>query len=222
MTRTVLAVMICAGCEFGGGPGVAGRITDGSTKPVDAAKKPDGPGSGSGSNMSMCAQPMASGVVATWAFAGQPGNQASTAAASAAPGTTAGAIARSSDLAADVGLDSMNSTTWPMTSTLDTTKGYYTLSITPPANCTLDLTAASIQGRQSGSGPASVAIGTSADGFAQTVALTVSPTDATSTPALAVTGAAAAVELRIFGYGASGTAGTFRLDGTLTVTGSIQ
>jgi hypothetical protein len=226
MSRSMILAVMCAGCEWGGGPGLTGRqLPDAAPKP-DAARAPSADAAvdaqGSGSNTGPCMQPMASGLLATWAFAGQPGNQASTAAASSAPGATAGAVGRSADVVAATGADSMNANGWPMVATLDTTKGYYTLAITPPTGCTVSLTQASITARESGTGPSTLVAATSDDNFTQTTALTASSADATSTPTLSVTDAAASVEVRVFGYGASSADGTFRLDGTLTLTGSFQ
>ena len=177
----------------------------------------DGMGSGSG----MCSQPMASGVVATWAFAGATGDQTSTAASSAAPGSVASPVGRSSDLTPFATADSISSKGWPASATIDTTRGYYTFTITPPTGCTTSLSAASVQGRISASGPSTVVIGTSDDGFAQTSTLAVTTSDTTDTPTLSVAAATAPVEVRIFGYSSS-PAGTYRLDGTLTLTGSFQ
>ncbi len=229
MWNRIAVVALCSGCEFGGGTGRTGvALADASTVFPDAKSSTDAPhhgdapdAGGSGSGSSSCAD-ATSGVLATWAFAGATGDQASQPAASTAAGATAGAIVRSSDLVAESGADSINSSAWPIAATLDTAQGYYTVSLTPPTGCTVSLTSASITGRASGSGPASASVGTSADAFAQVTAITVSATDATSTPALAVNADAAAVEVRIFGYAATSSSGTFRLDGTLTLSGSLQ
>jgi hypothetical protein len=227
MWNRIAVVVLCGGCEFGGGAGRVGEaLGDASTVFPDAKSSTDAPhhadalldatiGSGS------CAD-ATTGVLATWAFAGATGNQASQPAASMATGVTAGELTRSSDLVAESGADSINSSAWPTAATLDVTQGYYTASLTPPAGCTLSLTSASITGRASGSGPANAVVGTSADTFAATTAITVSATDTTSTPALAVSDAAAVIEVRIFGYAATSSSGTFRLDGTLTLSGSLQ
>ncbi len=228
MARSIFVVVMCAGCEWGGGAGVTGRaLPDASSSlPPDAphsiGKDAAIDAAGSGSGTSTCSQPMASGVLATWAFAGQAGNQATTAAASMAPGSTAGDIGRSSDLVAASGADSINASGWPTAATLDTTKGYFTFTITPPTDCSVSLTQASVQAKESGTGPSTVVAATSADAFAQTSALTVTTVDSTSTPTLSVNDATGSVEVRIFGYGAGSTSGTLRIVGTLTLTGSFQ
>jgi hypothetical protein len=233
MWNRIALVALCGGCEFGGGAGRSGvALADASTVFPDAKSSTDAPhhadaaldagsGSGSGSGSGPCAE-ATTGVLATWAFAGAAGDETSQPAASMASGVTAGAISRSSDLVVETGADSINSSSWPTAATLVTTTGYYTLSLTPPTGCTISLTSASITARASGSGPANAVIGTSADAFATTAAITVATTDTTTTPALAVTADAAAVEVRIFGYAATSSSGTFRLDGTLTLSGSLQ
>jgi len=184
-----------------------------SGQAVDAAfdAAPDAPPASSG-----CTQPY-SGVLATWSFAGAAGTQASTAVATTAPGVTGGAVTRAG-VTATAGTNSINSTGWSTQATRDVAK-YYTLTIAPPAGCTLSLSSASIDGRASGTGPAAASIATSVDAFTQTS--TVSTT-AASTPALAVAGAGSAVEVRIYGFSATSSSGTFRLAGSVSLSGTIQ
>ena len=163
-----------------------------------------------------CATP-ASGVIATWSFAAENGSQASTPVASASTGVVAGAIARSAGLTAVSGSSSINSSGWP-TGALDTSR-YYTLTITPPAGCTLDLTSVAIDAKASGTGPSAGAVATSADTFAQSAAIT---TTAPATATLGVTGQTHAIELRVYGFMASSAMGTFRLQNTLALSGSIR
>jgi hypothetical protein len=183
---------------------------DAAVQPSDA-KAADAPPSGS------CANPF-TGVLATYSFTGAAGNQASTAASATATGMTAGPISRSAGLTAVSGATSINSSGWPLTTTLDPAK-YYTLSITPPAGCTLSLTSAAIDAKASGTGPAAGSVATSADNF--TAAVTIS-TAAPSTPALSVSNATGAVEIRIYGYSATAAAGTLRIQNTLTISGSLN
>jgi hypothetical protein len=187
----------------------AAQHADAAVQPADA--KADAPPSGS------CASPF-TGVLATYSFTGATGNQASTAASATATGMTAGPISRSAGLTAVSGATSINSSNWPLSATLDPTK-YYALSVTPPAGCTLSLTSAAIDAKSSSTGPATASVATSADNFA--AAVTIS-TSAPSTPTLAVTNATGAIEIRVYGYSASATAGTLRLQNTLTVSGSLN
>lgn len=159
-----------------------------------------------------------SGVMVTYSFASAAGNQASTAASTTATGVTAAPITRAATLTAVSGAGSINSSNWATSATLDPTK-YYTFSITPPSGCALTLTSAAVDAKSSGTGPASAAIATSADNYATTAAVS---TSAASTPALTVSGATSAVEIRVYGYGATATGGTMRLQSTLTINGSLQ
>ena len=205
-----VGLLLVAGCASAGAPAggddVDAAVAD--TNRPDGA--PDGPASG-------CAA-RSSGVLATWTFSGEPGSQAATAPATTAQGVVATAIARSAALTATAGTNSMNASNWPSSSQRDATK-YYTFSITPPAGCAMDLTGSSIDARSSSTGPTKAAIGTSADAYAATQ--TVSTT-AASSPTLSVMSQSAMVELRVYGFSASGTAGTMRLQTSVTVSGAIH
>src|SRR5262245_15134014 len=204
-----VGLLLVAGCASAGAP--AGGDVD---APVADTNRADGPPDGP---VSGCAAP-STGVLATWTFSGEPGSQAATAPATTAQGVVATAIARSAALTATAGTNSMNASNWPSTSQRDATK-YYTFSITPPAGCAMDLTGSSIDARSSATGPTKAAIGTSADAYAATQAVS---TTAASSPTLAVTGQSAMVELRVYGFSASGTAGTMRLQTSVTVSGSVH
>ncbi len=164
-----------------------------------------------------CAQAF-TGVLATWDFTGQPGNQASTAVKTTAPGVVAGPVQRATGLTAVSGADAINSSNWALTAQPDPTK-YYAFTIAPPSGCTIAISALSIDAKASGTGPAMAVIATSIDSYVQTTAIS---TAAKSTPSLAPPPQVASIELRVFGYGATATAGTLRLQTTLSVTGSLQ
>jgi hypothetical protein len=164
-----------------------------------------------------CASPT-SGMLASWAFTGEPGSQAMTAATTMATGITAGAVSRGSGLTVASGVGSINSSNWATGSSLDSSK-YYTLAITPPSGCLLDLTSMSITTAASSTGPKMAVAATSIDSFGQTS--TVNP-NGTGTATLTVSGATAMVEVRVFGFGASSTSGTMRISGTLAVTGALH
>jgi hypothetical protein len=157
-----------------------------------------------------------SGVLAKFDFTGEPGSQASTVATSSAPGITAGSLSRSGTITAASGSNSMNGSGWP-TSALDGTR-YYTFTLTP-GSCVLDITSVSIDTKASTTGPIDGAIATSDDGFATTSAFTPGSSTKVS---LSVSGTSKAVEIRLYGYKASGSAGTMRIQNTMTVTGSLK
>jgi hypothetical protein len=159
-----------------------------------------------------------SGVLATYDFTGEPGNQSSTKPTSTATNVTAGSIARATSLTATTGVDSINASNWTTSTKIDTTR-YYTFTLTPQSSCTLDVTKLSITTKTSSTGPANGSIATSADSFATTTSFTP---NTTATPSLSVNGATGAVEIRIYGFGASGTGGTMRVDTTLTVSGALN
>jgi hypothetical protein len=198
------------------GCAVAGLATgDASSQQVDASRSDAGNVTGTDGNTSGCAF---SGVLATWNISSGTGSQTSTPASSTATGVVAGDISRSSGLTPATGAGSINSSTWPTSGSLDPSR-YYTMSVAPPSGCSLALTSASIDAKASGSGPASGAIATSADGFGQTSNVS---TSAASSPALSVTGETSSVEVRVYGYGATSTAGTLRIESTLTLSGRID
>ena len=134
-----------------------------------------------------------------------------------ATGITAGAVQRAAALTAVSGANSINSSSWPTAAQADATK-YYALTIAPPSGCMLSLTALAIDAKASGTGPAAAAVATSLDAFAQLVTIS---TSAASTPAVTATHGGP-IELRVYGYSASAAAGTLRLQGTLSVQGSLH
>jgi hypothetical protein len=157
------------------------------------------------------------GTLATYDFTGEPGNQASTAPSAVVSGLTAGSISRSSALVAVSGANSINSSGWS-TGALDSTR-YYTLTLTPPAGCVLDVASISLDTKTSGTGPASGDVATSADGFASDSAFTP---NAVTSVTLSVSGATSAIEIRIYGYAATSAQGTMRIQNTMSVSGSLQ
>jgi len=156
------------------------------------------------------------GTLVSYDFTGQPGNQTSTAATSKMGGITAGAITRST-VTATSGADSINASDWS-TSGVDMSR-YYTFTLTPSGGCALDVTSISIDTKASTTGPTSASIATSEDNFATTTSFT--PGSATKV-SLSVTGATKAVEVRVYGFSASGTTGTWRVENTLTATGALH
>src|SRR6267142_4684 len=159
-----------------------------------------------------------SGVLATWSFASQPGSQTSTPASNTALGVMAGSVHRSAALTAVSGASSINSSNWATTGMPDATK-YYTFTVTPPGGCGMDLTSLAIDAKSSSTGPAMGNVATSEDSYGQAAAVA---TSAASTPALAVSGATGMVEIRVSGFAATGTAGTMRVQNTLSISGSLH
>lgn len=211
MLRTWVAVVLAAGCATAGGEerseGDASIPADAAVAAVVDARADTAP-----------ANPCAfTGVLASYAFAGESGNQAQTGAASTATGVTAGAVKRAATLTATTGASSINASNWPTATQVDPTK-FFTFTIAPRAGCMMSLMSIAIDVKSSATGPASAALATSHDNFA--TFKTVS-TGTPSTPAMTVT-TTAPLEVRVYGYGASSTSGTMRVQGTLTLNGSMQ
>jgi hypothetical protein len=92
--------------------------------------------------------------------------------------------------------------------------------VTPAAGCSVTLTALALDVKASSTGPASGDVATSADAFATHTASFAG--SATPTVTLAGASGTGAIEVRVYGYGATGSSGTFRIENTLTVSGSIE
>ena len=174
----------------------------------------DSAGSGSGSGSGACSF---SGDLATWDLTGQTGSEVQVVAGTMGPGIVAGALTRSAAITASTGSGSINSTNWPSQATPDNTK-YYKLTIAPPAGCSLKITGLSLDLKASASGPAAASLATSGDAF---TTMTSASTAAPSIPALTVT-SASAIELRIYGFSATSTSGTLRVQSSLVIHGSLQ
>src|SRR5579862_4936147 len=154
----LLSVSLLVGCATAVAPDPGTTSDPGS---------PDAQSSGPSSACSF------SGALATWSFAGQPGTETSIAATSTAAGVTASDVTRAATLTATSGSGSLNSSGWSTSAQVATSK-YYTLSLTPPAGCTLDIASMAIDAKSSSTGPSHAALATSADGFAQTVSVSTS------------------------------------------------
>ena len=193
---------------------------DGGTSVVEDASAP-GQDSGtqnvdSGNTNTSCTP--FTGALATFDLTSAPGNQTSTPATNVASELTAGDLSRSSALTATAGTGSINASNWTTSTAADTTR-YYTFKLTPQSGCALDLTSLSVTTSASKTGPTLASVATSDDNFGAPTAVSVGATD---TPALAVSGATGAVEVRLYGYAASSTSGTLRIATTLTVSGSLK
>jgi hypothetical protein len=115
----------------------------------------------------------------------------------------------------------MNASDWPSGS-LDVAR-HFAFTVTPPAGCAFTAATLSVDLKASATGPTSAAVGTSADGFGALQSVPVSTAGGpVVVPVLGGGGkAGGVVEVRIFGFAASSSAGTLRLQGTLALTGSI-
>lgn len=191
-----------------------GGIDEGDASGVHDAAVTTHDSAGSGSGSGACSF---AGDLATWNLTGQTGSEVQVVAGTMGPGIVAGALTRSAAITASTGSGSINSTNWSSQATADNTK-YYKLTIAPPAGCSLKITGLSLDLKASGSGPAAASVATSVDAFA---AMISASTAAPSTPALTVT-SASAIELHIYGFSSTSTAGTLRVQSSLVIRGSLQ
>jgi hypothetical protein len=159
------------------------------------------------------------GVLATYDLSGLSGITATAPATSTGGGVTAGSLARSSALTAASASGGFNSSNWSTNTSADPTK-YDTFTVTPPAGCTLSLTSLALDTQASSSGPAHGDVATSADTFATHVGTFAGTSN--STAMLGAATKAGAMEIRIYGYGATASGGTLRLQQTMTLTGSLH
>ena len=208
---------LCGSADMACPDGYACVVTGGRSVCTSEAGSAGGDaGSGSGSGSGTCTMPF-SGVLATWTFVGQPGTQTATNAATTATGVTASAITRAPALAAAAGLDSISAGGWPQSGALDS-QSYFTASVTAPTGCHIVITQIDVDAKASNTGPAMAAVGTSADAFAATVPVS---TTTPSSPALTAT-ATGQLEVRFFGFAATATGGTLRIQNMLGFTGRVQ
>lgn len=193
--------------SYGGGGGGGGGSTDGGT----SSSKDSGTTSSGGCTAF-------TGVLAAFDFTGEPGDQTSTSPSTTATGIGAGNVTRSSSVTGTAGTDSMNSSGWATGGSADTSK-YYTFTITPDSKCTLDITGVSVDSKSSASGPTKGSVATSDDSFGTKTAFTPG---STSSVGVSVSGASGAIEVRVYGYSASSGGGTFRVQNTLSISGSLH
>ena len=158
------------------------------------------------------------GAIVTFDLSGQPGDEASAAATSSAAGVTGGSITRSTGLTPITGSSAINSSGWSEGSSADKSL-YYAFTLTPAAGCTVTLTSLSIDVKASATGPSHADVGTSADGYT-TLSTAFAGTSVDTVPLSAT--ATAPITVHVFGYGATSTQGTLRIENTMTVSGTIE
>ncbi|HEY1694885.1 MAG TPA: hypothetical protein VGG39_22095 [Polyangiaceae bacterium] len=207
--------------DEGTGAGEAGAADGGSTDDAgsasDGGAAETGPGSDGGS--STCPGHGTTGVLVTFDLSSQSGSEASAPATKVATSVTSGALTRASGLDAVSGSGSINASGWPTAGSADATK-YYTFTVTPASGCTVTLGSLALDVSASATGPKNGDVATSADAFAGHT--TSFAGTATPTVTLSGVGGTGAVEVRVYGYGAGGSAGTFRIENTVTVSGTIE
>jgi PEP-CTERM motif len=155
----------------------------------------------------------------TYTFTGSPGNQVSEAVDANPIGALFSDLTRGPGIVPAAGVDSMNSSGWTTGSSLDP-NDYYEWTITPLAGFALDLTEFDINFQRSETGPRSVDLRNSLDGFGAfrflvTVGDDTANHGAGVGPSVVgiwdVDDITAPVTFRIYGYDAEGASGELRL-----------
>lgn len=215
--------------DAGPGPGNdAGAANDATTAPDAAARLDAGGGADTNTapetgspdtNTSACAAHGYTGALVTFDLAALAGTEASAPPKSSASGVTGGALSRSSSLTVASGSGSLNSSGWATTASADPGK-YYSFTVTPAAGCSAVLTSLALDVKASGTGPVTADVATSVDSYAARRG--PFGADTTATVQLAGVSASGSIEIRVFGYGASAAGGTWRIQNTMTLSGSIN
>ena len=168
--------------------------------------------------------------LAKWSFTSptsQPGDQVST------PVTTidssvqsASGITRGSGVTATTTPNSMNSSGWATTSTLDVSD-YYQFTITPVAGTILNIDTLHFAERRSGTGISKFELRSSLDSYSSTVGSVVIVPDDTATRQQTITLGSAfdsissSVTFRLFGYASEASGGTWRLENNTVKSGVV-
>jgi hypothetical protein len=159
-----------------------------------------------------------SGTLVTFDLSSEPGNEATAPVTSTATGVTSSALGRAAAINPVNGNGSINGDNWGTGASADPTR-YYTFTVTPASGCTLDVTSLTYDVRASSTGPANGDVATSVDSFGTHSAAFAGTS--TGTASLGAT-SSGAIEIRVFGFGATSSAGTFRIENTLSLGGNLQ
>ena len=203
--------------DTGSGAGETGTPADTGTK-ADTGGAKDAVADTTPPSDSGCVGQGTSGVLVTFDLSTQTGSEASVTASTTAGGLGGATLSRAPALTATSGSGSMNSSGWPTTASANASD-YYTFTVTPATGCTVTLTSLAVDVQASGTGPTKGDVATSSDSFATHTASFAGTSKTTAT--LSASGASP-LEVRVYGYGASGSAGTFRIQNSLTLSGSIH
>jgi predicted extracellular nuclease len=155
---------------------------------------------------------------------GLPGNQSSTPATTVLAGVSATDISRGPALGANGGNNSMNSNGWSTEAVFSADSGAYLSWTIAPEAGTLTLSEVRLLQLRSGTGPRTIELRSSLDGFSAPLA-SFSPNDSFPPAPIALSFAplvsAGPLELRLYGYGATSANGTFRV-ADVVVRGQLE
>ncbi len=172
----------------------------------------------------LCCESLSADLI-RYDFSGSPGNQSFNLATILDPHVTAGTLFRGSGLSSNTTQNSINSSGWSLTASIDP-NDYYSFSLAPSANYQMSLSSLSFRERRSSTGIREFQIRSSLDGFSSIVPGSVisipdvdTERDQTISLGGTFSGLTSAVEFRIYGYNAEGTTGTWRLQNHSTLGG---
>ncbi len=165
--------------------------------------------------------------VTVWNNAGQPGNQAFTPPVNPLPGLISAAsnLTRGSGISAPTtgAANSITSTGFVINGTSADPNEYYEFTVTPPTNSSLTLTEIVGNWQRSGTGPQTAELRVTISGvetFLNTAAIPATATGFSFTLGTTVENIITPITFRIYAFGGTNAAGTFRLSNALQITGS--
>ncbi len=123
---------------------------------------------------------------------------------------TASGIGRGAGISANAGSNRYNANSWN-TASIDLT-AYFTFTLTPNSGFEIDFNSFVYAGQASGSGPTSFAFRSSVDSFASNIGTPTASGTTISLSGASYQNITSAIEFRLYGWGASSSAGTFSVN----------
>lgn len=207
-------------------PHEAGAVDGASPRDASGA---DAAGTDTGAppqgDASSCPAAGFTGTLVTFDLASEPGNEASAPATATAAGVTAAALSRAPVVGSNPALTpiggsgSINASNWPVNTSAPDPFRYYTFTVTPASGCSVALASLALDVLASATGPGTVEVATSADGF--TAHASVGGTSSSTLP-LSDPGSSGPIEIRVYGFGGASAGGTLRIQNTLTLSGALN
>ncbi|GAA4420104.1 hypothetical protein GCM10023187_55050 [Nibrella viscosa] len=170
--------------------------------------------------------PPAAATLATWTFEGDVNTPTTVAANTSAGNAAFGTGVTSVTYVGGSPGRAYTAAGWSAsTSVVTSDNDYLEFTVAPAANYTLDLTTITVAMQRSGTGPANVALRSSADDYASNIGNVASPGNGSFANAsftlTGLTNRTSPTTFRLYGYGSTGTGGTLRFD-NLTVIGTVN
>ncbi len=162
----------------------------------------------------------------TYSFTGSSGSEVSLAPDAQPANASASSMTRGSGLTTSAAVDTFSSSSWTTFASIDV-NDYYAFSLTPDAGSSLTLTQLVLDERRSGTGIRNWSVRSSLDSYGADIATFAVPDNDLTRTGQAINLSAlfanltSVLDFRIYGYGAEGSAGTWRID-NVKVEGSTQ